>query len=301
MRKLVFCATAMLLATASHAAGGGGGGMSSMPSASVPQYDAAAEYRTGQAAYSAGDFKAAATAFDRVISVAPKDANAHYLGGVSKARLGDNKGAARLLTKAVKLDRTMTSAWRELGIVQARGGDKGKAEATIANLQARAATCGSCAEAPSLKDAIDAITAVLSGTPAASRETSLLFASAEAGDARYLEAVSLINETRYEEAIVSLGKARESFGPHPDILTYLGFANRKLKRFDVAEDYYRQALGLAPDHRGAKEYFGELMVERGDLAGAKAMLASLDAQCRFGCAEAEELRLWISAGRSPHS
>jgi Tfp pilus assembly protein PilF len=113
--------------------------------------------------------------------------------------------------------------------------------------------------------------------------------------------VSLINEKRYDDAIVSLNKSRESFGPHPDILTYLGFANRKLKRFDVAEDYYRQALSTAPDHRGAKEYFGELMVERGDLASAKAMLASLDAQCRFGCAEAEELRLWVSAGRSPHS
>ena len=33
-----------------------------------------------------------------------------------------------------------------------------------------------------------------------------------------------------------------AFGAHPDILTYLGFANRKLGRFDVAEDYYRQAL-----------------------------------------------------------
>ncbi len=301
MRKLVVCAAAIMTASVALAAGGGGGGMSSMPSSSVPQYDAAAEYRTGQAAFSAGDFKAAATAFDHVISVAPKDANAHYLGGVSKARLGDNKAAARLLTKAVKLDSSMTSAWRELGIVQARAGDKAKAEATVANLKTRAATCGTCAEAAPLKDAIDAINGALSGTPAASRDTSLLFASAEAGDARYLEAVSLINEARYDDAIVSLGKARESFGPHPDILTYLGFANRKLKRFDVAEDYYRQALAIAPDHRGATEYFGELMVERGDLAGAKVMLASLDAQCRFGCAEAEELRLWVSAGRSPHS
>jgi hypothetical protein len=42
-------------------------------------------------------------------------------------------------------------------------------------------------------------------------------------------------------------------------------------------------------------------LERGDLAGARIKLAALDAQCRFGCAEAEELRLWIAAGRSPHS
>jgi tetratricopeptide (TPR) repeat protein len=129
----------------------------------------------------------------------------------------------------------------------------------------------------------------------------LLFANAAQGDGQYLAAVALINEARYEDAIATLKAAQQSFGPHPDILTYLGFANRKLKRFDVAEGYYKAALAAAPDHRGATEYFGELMVERGDLSGARRMLAKLDAQCRFGCAEAEELRAWIAAGRSPHS
>jgi Tfp pilus assembly protein PilF len=102
-------------------------------------------------------------------------------------------------------------------------------------------------------------------------------------------------------AIESLEAAHRAFGPHPDVLTYLGFANRKLKRFDVAEDYYRAALAVAPEHRGATEYFGELKVERGDMVGARDMLARLDRICKFGCAEAEELRTWIAAGRSPHS
>ncbi len=130
---------------------------------------------------------------------------------------------------------------------------------------------------------------------------SLLFASAGKGDALYLDAVGLINEHRYEDAIAALTAAQASFGPHPDILTYLGFANRKLKRSDAAEAYYLAALAVAPNHRGATEYYGELMVERGDLAGARLKLALLDAQCQFGCAEAEELRRWIAAGHSPHS
>ena len=128
-----------------------------------------------------------------------------------------------------------------------------------------------------------------------------MFASAEQGDIQYMAAVSLINEHRYEDAITTLKQAQQSFGPHPDILTYLGFANRKLGRFAAAESYYRAALAAAPGHRGATEYFGELMVERHDLAGARAMLAKLDAQCHFGCMEAEELRAWIAAGHSPHS
>ncbi len=87
------------------------------------------------------------------------------------------------------------------------------------------------------------------------------------------------------------------FGAHPDILTYIGFANRKLGRFTVAEDHYRQALAVAPNHKGATEYYGELMVERGDLKGARAMLARLERICTFGCAEADELRQWIREKR----
>jgi tetratricopeptide (TPR) repeat protein len=121
------------------------------------------------------------------------------------------------------------------------------------------------------------------------------------GDAAYLVAVGLINEGKYEAAIASLQDAKATFGAHPDILTYLGFANRKLGRFDVAESYYRQALASAPTHRGATEYYGELMVERGNLKGAKHMLAKLEAQCSFGCAEADELRRWIDARHAPAS
>ena len=73
-----------------------------------------------------------------------------------------------------------------------------------------------------------------------------------------------INEHRYQEAIDELQRAKATFGAHPDVLTYLGFASRKLHCYDVAEAYYRQALAVAPNHKGATEYYGELMVERGD-------------------------------------
>jgi Flp pilus assembly protein TadD len=129
----------------------------------------------------------------------------------------------------------------------------------------------------------------------------LLFASAKAGDTAYLQAVSLINEHRYQEAIEALQRARATFGAHPDVLTYLGFSNRKLGRYAVAESYYRQALAAAPNHKGATEYYGELLVERGDLAGAERMLARLDSLCTFGCAEAEELRRWVEARAEPAS
>ena len=283
---------------------GGGGGGGSAPSESAPQYDAAVEYRKGIAALQAKDFKAAKTAFDHVISVAPKDANSQYMAGVSRVGLNDWKGAKRYFEKAMKLDPSLLRAERDLAVAYAKTGDKPKAEAALAALQAKASSCGAaCPQASDLKAAIEAIGTAMAGGPQAAKDkgSNLIFATPAQGDDRYLSAVSLINEGKFETAITTLKAAQASFGPHPDILTYQGFANRKLKRFAVAEEYYRQALAAAPGHRGATEYYGELMVERGDMTAAKAMLASLDAQCRFGCAEAEELRRWITAGRSPHS
>ena len=134
---------------------------------------------------------------------------------------------------------------------------------------------------------------------AALERASGLLASAGDGDAAYVQAVSLINEHRYDEALASLAAARLTFGPHPDLLTYQGYTWRKKGQLDRAEGYYRQALAIAPNHRGATEYYGELKVERGDTAGAKLMLARLDQLCTFGCAEAEELRRWIDVGGDP--
>ena len=306
MRTSWFVALAGLAvpALASGGGGGGGGGLAEVPSASTPQYDAAAEYRAGVAALEAKDFKKAKASFDHALSVASGDANTQYMAGVARTGLGDLKGARRYYAKAAKLDGGMIVAWRDLGITDAKLGDKAKAQDTLTALQARRTACAeTCPQAADLKTAEEAVTAALAGTPAAWAVPagSLLFASAGSGDGRYLAAVALINERKYEAAITALEDARQVFGPHPDILTYLGFANRKLGRFDIAERYYRAALTAAPGHRGATEYFGELMVERHDMAGARRMLAKLDAQCRFGCTEAEELRAWIGAGRSPHS
>ena len=104
-----------------------------------------------------------------------------------------------------------------------------------------------------------------------------------------------------DEALVSLDKAAAAIGPHPDILTYEGYVWRKKGDWAKAEGFYRQALAMNPNHRGATEYYGELKVLEGDTAGARLMLARLDNACTYGCAEAEELRLWIDHGGDPQS
>ena len=294
----------LLASSASVSANNNGGSMSSAPSMSTPDFDAATEYRNGIEALKSNRFADAKKSFGNVLGVAPSDANANFLAGMADAGLNDFKGAAKHYERATKANSKMVDAHQELAVTYVKLGQRDKAQAELAKLQKLDTTCaGTCADSAKLKEAITAVQAALAAPPQARLDTkpSLLFASAEEGDHAYLDAVSLINKHRYAEALVSLQHAKAAFGAHPDILTYLGFANRKLGHYDLAESYYRQALAAEPKHKQATEYYGELLVERGNIPGAKVLLTKLDAMCTFGCFEADELRSWIAAKGQPAS
>jgi len=284
-----------------HAAGGGGGGggsSGSAPSQSTPRYDAAAEYQKGVNALQAREYKKATRAFKRTISVAPKNAQSHYFLGVSYMGLENYKKARKSLEKAIRYNANMVEAHRDLAISYHKLDEPEKAQSALNDLMSLQERCaGTCADNAKLSDAISNVKSTLNGDQAVSiNNHEILLAdkiNVKNSDKLYVAAVALINEKKYDDAITQLNIAAKTFGPHPDILTYLGFANRKLQKFDTAETYYKRALAVAPDHLGANEYFGELMVERGDIKGAKSQLAKLDALCDFGCYEAEELRRWI--------
>ena len=304
MPKILAARAALLLSTAfmlGAADMNRGSSTPTSPSMSARDYDPAAEYQKGMQALKANRFEDAKKSFIKVYADASRDPSLNTVLGITYMGLNDYKGAQKYLEKAVKLDNKLILAHEQLGITYAKLGDRAKAEAELATLKQLQSACGtSCPDADKLSRAVGSITTAL-GQPQASIKApgELLFASTKDGDTAYLDAVSLIHEHRYEDALVSLQKAREVFGAHPDILTYLGFANRKLGHYAVAEDYYQQALAAAPNHKGATEYYGELMVERGDLKGAQAMLTRLDLICTFGCAEADELRQWIREKHAP--
>ena len=303
--RLRGCVAAGILAAGWALATSGAGAMGSAteaPSASAPAYDAAAEYMKGVAALNANQFRQAAQALGHVTEAAPKNAEAWRLLGLAQTGQKNFKGARRAYERAVKLEPDSIEAHQGLGVALASLKDP-KAQGEIDWLATKAGACGgTCADAARLKEAADAVSAAQAGGPSAALDGErLLFAAPATGDHAYLTAVGLIHEHRYDEALAALSRAEGAFGPHPDILTYQGYVWRKKGDIARAEAFYRQALAVAPDHRGATEYYGELKVERGDMAGARALLARLDRACRFGCAEAEELRRWIDAGGEPQS
>lgn len=302
MRAVLAASLAAFAVASSSALALPSGGGSETPSQSAPGYDAAEDYRKGVEALKANKFDEARKSLAKVLRADPGNAGANLLAGLAAAGMNDLKAAAKHYERATKSDGKLVLGHRELAITYAKLGDRPKAEASLAKLRKLGDKCGgTCADAAQIKDAIAAAEAALAAPAQVSLRTQppLLFASAELGDRAYLDAVALINEKRFEAAIETLERARATFGPHPDVLTYLGFAHRKLLRFDAAETYYRQALAVAPEHKGATEYYGELMVERGDLRGARQMLARLERLCTFGCAEADELRKWIKDKPAP--
>jgi len=294
---------------AALAMGGGGMGGGGMPGGGSmgppqPQYDPATEYQHGVAALQANKFHDAVTSFTHVIDATPNSADGWLMLGTARAGAGDERGAEKAFEKSVKLDDSSVEAHRELALAHVKLNQPDKASAELGVLKARADACaGSCPQAADLKAAVDDVSAAIAAPPgpsaSAASPAALSLATPEAGDGAYVRAVSLINERRWDEALASLDRAELAIGPHPDILTYKGYVWRRKGDWAQAEGFYRAALAIAPDHRGATEYYGELKVLKGDLPGARAMLARLDAACTFGCAEAEELRLWIEHGGDP--
>ena len=88
-------------------------------------------------------------------------------------------------------------------------------------------------------------------------------------------------------------------GPSPDIFNYMGFASRKLGRYDDALRFYGLALEINPQHLGANEYLGELYLQMGRRDDARRQLALPDRLCPYGCAQGEELAHWMLASATP--
>jgi tetratricopeptide (TPR) repeat protein len=302
-RTLLIAVSILAIASPAIAANGGGSGGGGAPSASGggSGIDPAKRYADGVQYLKDKNYKQAERAFDSVLDVAQRDANTNYMMALAQIGQEDFKNARKFLRNAVKYDGNHAYARGWLGAVEAKLGDAAKASEQRSALAAMKDKCAStCPDAATIDAALARIETQMAtpDTPLVLSGELTRFASPTDGDASYLQASALINEGRYEDALYSLRAAGVALGPHPDVLTYQGFANRKLGNYDVAVSYYSAALKLDPVHRGANEYLGEYYVETGQLSKATAQLVKLEQICTFGCEQAEELRRWIAGAKS---
>ncbi|MEJ0025855.1 MAG: tetratricopeptide repeat protein [Rhizomicrobium sp.] len=111
----------------------------------------------------------------------------------------------------------------------------------------------------------------------------------------YAVAVRLIKHEKYAEAIPHLLIALADRPDDADILNYLGYTKRMTGDFPASLDYYKRALALKPEHKGAHEYLGELYLQMHDPASAQKELDTLASLCPEGCEERETLTKAIAA------
>jgi hypothetical protein len=87
-----------------------------------------------------------------------------------------------------------------------------------------------------------------------------------------------------------------NFDDHPDVATYIGLAHRKLGRLGEAKAWYQRALAAEPNHKLALSFYGMMLVETGDVAGARSNLAQIGRLCgNTDCNEYQALQSVIGS------
>lgn len=101
---------------------------------------------------------------------------------------------------------------------------------------------------------------------------------------------ALIAEGKWTAAIEELKRVNDT--GNADWNNLMGYTHRKAKTPDyaAAERYYDEALRIAPQHRSALEYSGELFLMTGRLDKAEQRLAALDKACFLPCDEYSDLK-----------
>lgn len=85
---------------------------------------------------------------------------------------------------------------------------------------------------------------------------------------------------------------------HPDVANLIGYASRKLGRYDDSRLWYDRALAADPRHARTWSYYGMWHAEQGNLLKARDFLTKVASICGTECREYTELKGVIDGTRS---
>lgn len=83
-------------------------------------------------------------------------------------------------------------------------------------------------------------------------------------------------QKKFQRALERSRRATTLDSTHYQAWNLVGFTSRKLGDYPSAFAAYAVAIRLKPDYAQAREYYGEGLLETGDLGGARAQLAALE-------------------------
>lgn len=106
---------------------------------------------------------------------------------------------------------------------------------------------------------------------------------------------------QYEEALAIFDLAPNQLDPR--ILNMKGFSYRKLGQIEKGMAHYKHSIAIDPEYALVREYYGEALLQVGDLAAAKEQLSKIEAICASqNCESYAQLYAAISdfeSGASP--
>jgi tetratricopeptide (TPR) repeat protein len=97
----------------------------------------------------------------------------------------------------------------------------------------------------------------------------------------YHAAYTLIYRADFEGGIAALRAL--GYDDHPDVATLIGYASRKLGRYDDAKIWYERALAADPNHAVTWSYYGMWQAEQGNVLKAKDDLEKVRLICGTDC------------------
>ena len=114
---------------------------------------------------------------------------------------------------------------------------------------------------------------------------------------RYHAAYAMIYDKEdYQGGITALRAI--GYDDNADVATLLGYANRKLGRYDDAKYWYEKALASDPQHALTWSYYGMWHAEQGNLLKAKDDLEKVRLICGTTCKEYVALKEVIDGTRT---
>ena len=99
----------------------------------------------------------------------------------------------------------------------------------------------------------------------------------------YLHARALIMDGKFEAGIAAMHALDQD--DNAEVANYIGFASRKLGRYDDARYWYEKALAANPNHTLTWSYYGMWHAEQGNLLKARDHLTKVASICGTECRE----------------